>query len=88
MFSSFTYGKTRNFNIYLFNIPQEACIELVTMDWKSKDGGFLGVAGIAGVYAADKQWCTNATSFNIPVPLDEAINFCPYDYNDIGLVFE
>ena len=88
------FGKTRSFEIYIGSspesIPPEACIELLTQDWKSQSAGFLGI-NVGITYAADKTWCPSATSFNVPIPLDEAVNLCSLEkgyFRPISFVFE
>ncbi len=91
-------GDGSAFNLGFASIPQEACIELLTMDWGSVASGFLGIAkgepgwmhndyteidGRFGAYAA----LVGGTTIGIPFPMEKAIVACDTT-NVIHLLFE
>ena len=57
-------GDNKAFLIDFYNVPQEACIELVLNDWKS-----VGITLIGTVDGGERY-------YNIPVSMDNAINLC------------
>ncbi|MBR3501348.1 MAG: hypothetical protein IKO06_00385 [Alphaproteobacteria bacterium] len=93
-------GDGSAFSLGFASIPQEACIELLTMDWGSVASGFLGIAkGEPGWNHGYYQECSDChsehawialvggTEIGIPFPMEKAIVACDTT-NVIHLLFE
>ncbi|MBQ8672058.1 MAG: hypothetical protein IJ525_06025 [Alphaproteobacteria bacterium] len=93
-------GQDYAFSLKFASIPQEACIELLTMDWGSVASGFLGIARgepgwLHGAYEELENSGDNptyvalvgGTQIGIPFPMEKAINACKKD-NSLSFLFE
>ena len=72
------------FSLYFYNLPQEACIELLSHDWNNANASAISVNG--GEYL----------TFFLPVNVDDAVKACDYinrslesngDYN-VSILFD
>ena len=76
------------FVIYLYGLPQEACIELGTLDWGSAAGSGLisvsvgknagqGIVGCDGSTDTGQSIaCPNGKNISVPMPIDKATTAC------------
>ena len=79
------------FGMSFYKLPQEACIELATLDWGSAAGAGLisvtagksdtwGAKGCAGEVGTNYiMGCPNGATVSVPIPLDKAATACDCD---------
>ena len=63
------------FSLAVSEIPQQACIELVSIDWSTTSGGFMGLS-VGGK--------SSTSAMNI----DDAIVGCGQELNTIQFIFQ
>ena len=91
--SSTDIGKS--FVIILNDIPQEACIEIATMDWRANSGSSVVNISVNGSMAEtleqDLDDCADSAhsvcARNMPMDIATASNACSSDDNFIGIKF-
>ncbi len=81
------------FEIVITNLPEEACIDLVSQDWSTVSSGFVGFelykeATLKGGAATSGNKASIADALSIPVSIDNAINICSSDKNNLAMYFE
>ena len=92
-------GDNKAFMINLYNVPEEACIELATQDWGSDaSSGLIGISiyhspviqynyqGCSGYSSSYAIACAGGSAVSIPMPIDVAVDACS-NYRDIALKF-
>ncbi len=88
-----TMGDDKAFVIHLQNIPEEACIELLTQDWGSDaNSGLVAVGGSYVTGSTGLLGCSGSISYqvacpdgsevSVPMPVDLAIEVCSYSSNN------
>jgi len=79
-------GSNKAFYLFIYDIPEEACIELLTHDWRNVGSSFVTVNADENEYFSG----TDRFAF-VPVDLDVAIKMCsstPYWAPDVALYFD
>ncbi|MBQ8671008.1 MAG: hypothetical protein IJ525_00625 [Alphaproteobacteria bacterium] len=84
-----------SFVIMIDSIPQEACIEIATMDWRADSGNSVVNISVNGTMdetlAQYTDNCTdsahNVCAKNMPMDIATASNACSSDENFIGIKF-
>ncbi len=84
-----------SFVIMINSIPQEACIEIATMDWRADSGNSVVNISVNGTMNETLEQCTdnctdsahNVCAKNMPMDIATASNACSSDENFIGIKF-
>ncbi|MBR3502517.1 MAG: hypothetical protein IKO06_06390 [Alphaproteobacteria bacterium] len=71
-------GDNKAFGIWFTNIPEEACVELITYDWTS--------AGVKIITSPDVD--TKYQYLHVPVDIDTSVKFCEDGHSFWGLLFD
>ena len=102
LFSIYAADKSSNhdgkaFTFEISGLPQEACLEIVSMDWKGNSGGNIMEIAInkeSSPGNSAQQYFGNCTSTSndfcvsdMPINIESAIGACKEDSNLIGMKF-
>ena len=86
----------KSFYISLYDIPQEACIELATMDWQANSGNQVISITVNededeffdnGYFDVCETNAKTVCSKDLPVDIDKASTICSYSSNNINIRF-
>ena len=69
-------GDNKAFYIYFMDLPEEACMELLTKDWSNANVVFTGMQE------------ENTKYRKPPVPVDIEAKMCPFALNDFDIHFD
>ena len=95
-------GDNKAFTISLYDLPEEACIELATQDWGSDNSsGLRAISASSGPSPAAtgeylncqgsnygiKVACPGGSTISVPMPVDMAVDACEGNSNTVALKF-
>ena len=96
----FASNDGKAFNLNFFNIPQEACIEILTRDWQNSlgivamriRGSASSIAGLNTIYSGTcaTEYTAGGGVFcasDIPVAVDRAVAVCDTESNQVAWKF-
>ena len=94
--SKYSYSDYKAFMVSFDNIPEEACIELVTQDWgDSSSSGLIAISvdyfssadgSLLGVSCQSGTACPHDSN-TYPMPVDKAVDYCSGTNNSIHWKF-